>query len=274
LPIIWHYDEIFKNVDPNKMLSYIPERQVDSARITLPSGIDINVWKERDVVCEEKEFVLQWKIDQVHDAKDPFEHVFNGPFKALTQRWCVSPNFDILINNFKFSSYVNEKSLYIQIEKFQDLFKFELDCFDDDKIKIKFNGYFIGQIQSLSYDEAKKLTNLPECVRLYARDKSEHLLIHELISLNFNKKILCDNDYINKFVNVGNSNILNCNKRNVLHHACQTNRLNIVKKTLSYGGPIQQTEDKLGRRPSDLTDNEDIIQYLKQLETRIRTNTL
>ena len=60
--------------------------------------------------------------------------------------------------------------------------------------------------------------------------------------------------------------MLDRHKKNVLHHACQTSKLKVVQKILKYGGPIEQTKDKFGSYPSDLTKNEQIIQYLKQIQ--------
>ena len=75
------------------MLEYIPEGQDDCASITVEDGVDIIVWKERNPSSGGKDFVLQWKINQVKEGKDVFQHfqhVLDGPFKAITSDSCCS----------------------------------------------------------------------------------------------------------------------------------------------------------------------------------------
>ena len=83
LPIIWHYNEVFKDSDSKEMLPYIPEGQDDSAIITLNHGVDISVWKERDSTRGGKDFKLQWQVNQVTDGNALSQQVLNGPFKAI-----------------------------------------------------------------------------------------------------------------------------------------------------------------------------------------------
>ena len=245
------------------MLEYIPEGQDDCSRITLGPGLNISVWKEVDPTHGGKEFVLQWKINEVKDAEDIFQQVLNGPFKAIIQKSCFSTNFDVLINHCKFLSYVSEKTLHIQVTNFQDLFKIEFDSFDCEKIKIKFIGNFNIHIRSLNNNNAKNLLNLPENIRYYARDNNECLLIHMLL---FWKKEVCEDGILKQFINVRNSSMVNCCEMNVLHYSCMTNDLRLVTSTLVYGGPIEQIKDNFGKYPSDYTTNEQIKLYLKQLQ--------
>ena len=154
---------------------------------------------------------------------------------------------------------------HLSVNKFDDLFKVNIGC-GSNNIKIKYNGYFFDHIRSLNNDEAKNLTNLAEIVRYYARDKFDNLMIH---SLMYCKKEICVDDYISKFVNVRNSNMINCIKRIVLHYACYTDDLNIVKSTVKYGGPIEQIKSYSGKYPSDYTTNAQIEQYVKQIQTEL-----
>jgi hypothetical protein len=256
LPIIWHYDDIFQNSDSKEMLPYIPEGQEDCASITLEPGVDISVWKERDPARGGKDFVLQWTINQVMDSEDLSQRVFNGPFKAINTESCCSELKCVRKQNG------DKIDSFIEVTKFEDFYKLKIDC-EPDNINIEYIGsFYFGHIQSLNAAEIRKLVNLPTFIRMYARDKADRLMIHSLL---WCKKDLCDDNLMKHFLNRTNSNFVNCAKRNVLHCACQTGDLEIVRRTLKYGGPINQTKDSAGKYPSDLTTNKEIKQLLKEI---------
>ena len=84
VPIMWHYNDIFRQPDPTAMLPFIPEGVEDAAKITLNSGEDIMVWKEerkKSVLQSYNYFVLQWCPCNL-DGKI-FKKVPNSPFMAL-----------------------------------------------------------------------------------------------------------------------------------------------------------------------------------------------
>ena len=257
------------------MLEYIPEGEDDAAIITLEAGVDINVWKERDTSSAGKDFILQWKPNVAGDVNDLIQNVSNGTFKAITFKSCSyttsyewdGNHFDVLVNHLRFLKYSNKQNktnmiLNIQVNKFNDLLKLQFDSCDCDSIQIKYNGYFSDHIQSLTNEETKNLVNLPKKVRLFSRDNMGNLIIHKLM---FWKKGICNENLIKQFVTKENSNLVNCDKRNVLHFACDTDDLTIVKNTIKHGGPIEQTESISGRDPSDWTSNEEIKKYLKEI---------
>ena len=78
---------------------------------------------------------------------------------------------------------------------------------------------------------------------------------------------MCDDEsFIKKFVNMQNANIVMYRKWNVLHYACATNNLSIVKNVIKYGGPIAQTQDWYCKYPSDWTYKTSIKEYLEEIE--------
>ena len=80
------------------------------------------------------------------------------------------------------------------------------------------------------------------------------------------KKEMCDEDLIKTFLNQDNSNFTGRYGWNVLHWACWTGDINIVKNTIKIGGPIKQIKTRVGKYPSDMTINKEIKEYLKQIQ--------
>ena len=83
--------------------------------------------------------------------------------------------------------------------------------------------------------------------------------------LMYYKKEICDEDLIKTFLNQDNSNFIDSKGCNILHFACLTHDLNIVKHSIKIGGPIKQIKVNLSEYPSDKTENKEIKEYFKQI---------
>ena len=127
------------------------------------------------------------------------------------------------------------------------------------KIKAKYEGDFWIVIQEDSIELIEKLIyETPEVIRFQCLDLKGNLLAH----------VLCWRGFVGLaakyFTDKANSTIADKIGWSVLHYACYSDNLEIVKSVFANGDKarMSKTIDHQGNHPIDLTDNDIIRSFL------------
>ena len=126
-------------------------------------------------------------------------------------------------------------------------------------IAAKYEGDFRVEIQKDSIELIEKLIyQAPEVIRFRCRDMKDNLLVH----------VLCWRGFVGfaakYFTDKGNSTIADKTGWTVLHYACYSDNLEIVKSVFANGDKTKMSKavDHQGNHPIDLTDCDIIRNFL------------
>ena len=137
-------------------------------------------------------------------------------------------------------------------------------------IKSKYEGDFRVIIQKDSLDLIEQLIYVPEVIRYKCRDSNENLIVHVLCSRGFSK-------YAKYFTDKENSVIGDITGWTALHYACHSDNLQAVESIFRNGDErASKIKDRHDNYPIDLTDNENVRQFLTSsifdFQTMFRTS--
>ena len=129
----------------------------------------------------------------------------------------------------------------------------------NERIKAKYEGDFRVVIQKDSAELIEKLIyETPEVIRFQCWDLKGNLLAH----------VLCWRGFVGLaakyFTDKANSTIADKTGWSVLHYACYSDNLDIVKTVFANGDKARMSKiiDHQGNHPIDLTDNDIIRSFL------------
>merc|ERR1712038_933518 len=237
LPAIWNFQDIFMCSNENLINKYIPEGADDAANLTLRSGARVCIWKQ---MVDRSTYKFQWFPYRLQN--DAFESIVSSPFPMLNGESCSSQELPIKytcrdksFNNVKDYFKYTKNNIEDDENKnkvdvtFSDLNDIKYLNLFDENTSLKFNGWwysdFIDKMNSKE-DLLKALKAMHQNLRLNGKDKYGRLIIHMLL---FRKKEWCEREMLDLVLNEQNSLAKDRDNRTVLHCACYTNKLELVK---------------------------------------------
>lgn len=271
LPVIWNYQDVFHGTDEDKINQFVPEGANDAAAVTMKNGTRVMVWKTRN---GSRTFRFQWCPCNLHvnainsSLSSEFRIINDDTFSSEVLGSIKYKYKDETFNDLKsclkhlnneHNPEDNQRDVVVQFNDIEDI-KY-LQMFEDGTT-IRFDGKwhfdFLKTFNSIK-ELKESLENIPENVRLFAQDKDGSLIVHDLLWFH---KQWCSREVIGLCLNEKNSKMKNNCLVTPLHFACWTNSLEIVKLVVEAGGLVE-TKSSSGNLPSDLTDNKDIKEFLK-----------
>ena len=135
----------------------------------------------------------------------------------------------------------------------------------DENTEIKFDGSwlngFINEMNSKE-DLLNSLKAMPQNLRLNGKDWNGALIIHCWYLLN--RKELSERYVLDLILKEKNCFAKTGYNNTVLHFACETDKLELVKGALRLGDSMKK--EIMGKIPPDKTNNQDITQFLSDFK--------
>jgi len=302
LPVIWNFQDVFMGSNEDDINKFVPEGEEDAALVTLRTGVKVWIWKQ---INSSNKYSFQWYPCFGFQLSDPFKSMNSSQFPIFTGETCSSKshrsirytcNDNTFFNLKDYLKYLNEdeerykrmlqrnyksnvivtRSDYHEI-KYLNVFVF------DENTTVYFDGdWYSDFIQKMNSKEdlLKSLKEMPQILRFYGKEwiagredskvqasqRGERrarkdvyigkLIIEKLLE---KRKEWCEREMIDLILN--EKNILAVK----LHLACQTDKLELVKRVVELGG---FNEEKVwgGKLPSDFTNNQKIKQFLSDFK--------
>jgi len=190
----------------------------------------------------------------------------SNPFKSIRYTYNGKTSH-ILKNYFKYLKNDNEheddkNKIIVSFSDFNDI-KY-LNVLDENTSFEFDGGWYNDFINRMNSKDSllNALKAMPQNLRLNGRDKCGSLIIHCLF---YKKTEWCEREIMDLTLNENNSLAKDWGNYTLLHWACVKNNLELVKHVIKCGGFNIDISDHR-RFPTDMTKNQEIIQFLSDFE--------